>query len=107
MPRSVATSPANCQSSPVPSRHPRTLLLFHLRPSQASAAAAPAGLLVCKALGQPLYFPAVCRLGFCVAAAASAALPAPFIVVVLPTPAALPLPLSLFTYLLLRFIILH
>lgn len=102
---SVATSPANCQSSPVPSRHPRTLLLFHLRPSQASAAAAPAGLLVCKALGQPLYFPAVCRLGFCVAA--SAALPAPFIVVVLPTPAALPLPLSLFTYLLLRFIILH
>lgn len=64
MPRSVAASPpANCLSSP--SLSPSTTL------GQARAAA-PAGLLVCKALGQPLYFPAVCRLGFCLAAAAAA-----------------------------------
>lgn len=63
MPRSVAASP--------PVFRPQFPLLLR-RPSQARAAA-PAGLLVCKALGQPLYFPAVCRLGFCLAAAASAA----------------------------------
>lgn len=90
------------------SQFPFPLLLLHLRPSARPGLLLLLGCSFAKPWASLFIFRPFAVLAFAsLPLPLPVPLPAPFIVVVLATPAALPLPLSLFTYLLLRFIILH